>query len=77
MQAKELGLVDEIGGEVEARVYLAQKHGIGDTTPVRDLRPGGLYARTVGAAMTGLRGLLFGDLTAGAWAIWPGRNLIP
>ncbi len=71
-QAKELGLIDEIGGEVEARVYLSEKHGIADTTPVRDLKPGGFYQRTFGAALTQLRGLLLGDVTAGAWAIWPG-----
>ena len=58
---RSLGLIDEIGGEVEARDWLAEKHGIADTTPVRDLKPGGFYQRTFGAALTGCSALLLGD----------------
>ena len=71
-QAKELGLVDEIGGEIEARAWLAKQHGVAESTPVRDIKPGGLYERTFGAALTGLRALLLGEVSAGAWAIWTG-----
>lgn len=72
-QAKALGLVDEIGGEGDARAWLAKTHGISETMPVRDLEPGSLYERTVGATMTGLRTMLLGSAEAGAFAIWTGR----
>jgi protease-4 len=71
-QAKELGLVDELGGEVEARAWLATKHGISESTPVRDLKPGDFYDRTFGATFNGLKSLLFGEVEPGLWAIWPG-----
>lgn len=71
-QAKELGLVDEIGGEVEARAWLATKHGISESTPVRDLKRGDFYDRTFGAVANGLQTLIFGRTMTGFWAIWPG-----
>jgi protease-4 len=71
-QAKALGLVDEIGGETEARTWLAKQHGVAESIPVRDIQPGNLYERTFGAALTGLRSLLLGEVSAGAWAIWTG-----
>ena len=71
-QAKALGLVDEIGGETEARAWLAKQHGVAESIPVRDIEPGSLYERTFGAAVTGLRSLLLGEVSAGAWAIWTG-----
>ncbi len=72
-QAKALGLVDEIGGELEARAWLAQKHGVAETLPVRDLELSSLVQRTFGSAATGLRTLLFGTQDAGVWALWSGR----
>ena len=72
-QAKALGLVDEIGGETAARAWLAQKHGIAETVPVRDLDMSSLVQRTLGSAVTGLRVLLLGTQDVGAWAIWTGR----
>ena len=36
-QAVEAGLVDEIGGEVEARTWLAQVHGVPETVPAVDV----------------------------------------
>ena len=72
-QAKALGLVDEIGGEAEARAWLAQKHGVAESIPVRDLQMSSLLQRTFGSAATGLRTLLFGTQDAGAWAIWTGH----
>jgi protease-4 len=71
-QAQQLGLVDEIGGEVEARAWLATKHGLSESTPVRDVTSGGFYDRTFGAAVSGVATLLFGEAVGGAWAIWPG-----
>jgi protease-4 len=72
-QAKALGLVDEIGGEIEARAWLVDKHGIADTLPVRDLELGSFMQRALGSATTALRTMLFGTQDAGAWAIWTGR----
>ncbi len=72
-QAKALGLVDEIGGEADARTWLAKAHGIKESVPVRDIDPSSLYERTVGASMAGLRTLLIGSADAGAWAIWTGQ----
>lgn len=72
-QAKDLGLVDEIGGEIEARTWLAGHHGIAETLPVRDLDLGSFVQRTFGSAATGLRTMLFGMQDAGVWAIWSGR----
>lgn len=71
-QAKELGLVDEIGGEFEARAWLAEQHGVSADMPIRDLKPSSFLERTVGASMTGLRTLLLGGTRPGAWALWLG-----
>ncbi len=72
-QAKALGLVDEIGGEIEARTWLAQKHGIAETMPVSDLQLSSLAQRTFGSATTMLQTLLLGTQNEGAWALWTGR----
>ena len=72
-QAKALGLVDEIGGEIEARIWLAQKHGIAETMPVSDLQLSSLVQRTFGSATTMLQTLLLGTQNEGAWALWTGR----
>jgi protease-4 len=71
-QAKTLGLIDELGGEVEARAWLATQHGISESTPVRDLRVGDFYDRTFGSIYNGLSSLLFGDTSTGFFAIWRG-----
>ena len=72
-QAKALGLVDEIGGEPEARAWLADKHGVATTLPVDDLELSNLLQRTVGSAATTLRTALLGSAQLGAWALWTGR----
>ena len=73
-QAQRLGLVDEIGGEAEARDWLAKEHGIPVTLPARDLKPGGLYDRTVGAALSGFWQAAIGQapFPVQAWAIFQG-----
>ncbi len=76
-QAKALGLVDEIGGEPEARNWLAKQHGISDTLPVHDVDTRSLYQRTFGAALLGLHTALWGEVTPGAWAIWSGPRSLP
>ncbi len=73
-QAQKLGLVDEIGGETEARDWLARERGIAVTTPVHDLQTGSFYERTLGATLSGIwRSAVGSTLPAGgAWAIWQG-----
>ena len=70
----QLGLVDEIGGEIEAREWLARERGVPATTPVRDVQPGSLYDRTFGAGLGGLwQSVMGGTATSGgAMAIWQG-----
>ncbi len=80
-QAQKLGLVDEIGGEIEAREWLARERGVPATVPAEDVRPGGLYGRTVGATLAGVLQQAAGAVAsafappaaqAGAWALWQG-----
>ncbi len=75
-QAQKLGLVDEIGGEIEAREWLARERSVPVSVPADDLKPGGLYDRTVGATLSGLfRSALSGVVpSAGVWAIWQGSS---
>jgi protease-4 len=50
-EALALGLVDAIGGEVEARAWLAENREIPATLPVRDIETRGLAERTIGATI--------------------------
>lgn len=50
-QALAAGLVDAIGGEIEARDHLAATHHVPRETPVRDLRTRDLADRAFGASM--------------------------
>jgi protease-4 len=62
-QALELGLVDEIGGETEARAWLASEKSIETTLPIRDWKPAGdgltdlSLARSVSASLAEAAGL--------------------
>jgi len=78
-QALQLGLVDAIGGETEARDWLAGK-GVSRDLPVRDVSTRGLLERTFGASLGAgladvLKSLLGQGLTLdGAWALWQPRQ---
>ncbi len=51
-QAVAAGLVDAIGGEVEARRWLAQAHGVSESVPVTDIMSGrGGLLETIGATL--------------------------
>lgn len=51
-QAVAAGLVDAIGGEVEARKWLAQTHGVSEAMPVADVMSGqGDLLETIGATL--------------------------
>jgi len=75
-QALKLGLIDAIGGEGEARVWLAEQRNIAQTVPVQELRADSLAARTFGASLGGafgeaLKAVIGQRLTLdGAWSIW-------
>jgi protease-4 len=50
-EALELGLVDQIGGEAEARAWLAEQREVPAGLPVRDIETRGLAERTIGASL--------------------------
>lgn len=50
-QALSAGLVDAIGGEREARAWLAAERGIPDSLPVRELEPRGAAERLLSAGV--------------------------
>ncbi len=75
-QAQKLGLVDEIGGEIEARGWLARERGVAESVPAEDLRLGSFYERTMGAALSGLwQGALGGLPGGGPVALWTGGGV--
>ena len=76
-QALQLGLIDAIGGEPEARAWLAKTKGVPPSLPVEDVTTESLAARTLSGS---LWGLIFtgvwktvisqGVMLDGAWAVW-------
>jgi len=72
-QAKALGLVDEIGGEAEARNWLSDKYQIAQNLPTDDVERRGFLERNLGSALTDLKLMLLDGVGGGAWAIWTGR----
>ncbi len=75
-QAVGLGLVDEIGGETEARAWLAREKQVPATVPVVDLKLGSLYDRTIGATLGNLWPAALTQLlpSSEAMAIWRPRS---
>ncbi len=75
-QALALGLVDQIGGEKEARAWLAEAKGVRASLPVRDLASSSLVSRTLGAGGRQIlhvlaKTVLLQSLTLdGAWSLW-------
>jgi protease-4 len=75
-QALQLGLVDAIGGEQEARDWLASAKGVSADLPVEDVSTASLASRTLSSSL----GPIFIDLWKtvisqgvmldGAWAVW-------
>lgn len=71
-QAVGAGLVDAIGGEREARAWLAAERGIADTLPVRDATPRRRTEEWLGASLGTMLKSLFTewlgvDLGTGLW----------
>ena len=80
-QALKLGLIDAIGGETEARAWLAEEKKILATLPVRDVATRGLGERLRDFGGESLFGGLWKTLFSqrvtldGAWAVWqPGEK---
>ena len=73
-QALALGLVDELGGEREAREWLEHERHVAPGTPIEDLKMGTLFDRAVTASLSGLvpSWLTSTAIRPGAWAIWQG-----
>jgi protease-4 len=75
-QALQLGLVDQLGGEPDARAWLAKERGVPAGLPIEDLQLGSLAERAFGSSLSGiteglLKTVLFQGLTLdGAWALW-------
>jgi protease-4 len=80
-QALKLGLIDAIGGEAEARAWLADAKKISVSLPVRDVATQSLTERLRDVGGESLWGGLWKTLFSqrvtldGAWAVWqPGQN---
>ena len=75
-QALKLGLVDAIGGQQQARDWLAETHGVSAKLPVDDVTTGGLMARMFAGSLSPLfvgawkSVLSQGLMLDGAWALW-------
>ncbi len=75
-QALPLGLVDQIGGEPEARAWLASARQVGESLPVRDVSAHRTFlARQLSSSLPdvllSLKTMLLQGLTIdGAWALW-------
>ncbi|MCC6718476.1 MAG: signal peptide peptidase SppA [Acetobacteraceae bacterium] len=73
-QALALGLVDAIGGEREARLWLAEAKQVDSLLPVRDVGKRGLAERALGESISGLLRVLAKTVLSqqldAAWAIW-------
>lgn len=75
-QALALGLIDAIGGEPEARAWLAKARGVPRSLPVEDVETQSLAERTIGASLGPIvegvmKTVAFqGVKLDGAWAIW-------
>lgn len=75
-QALQLGLVDQIGDEQDARAWLAKTKGISADLPVDDLSTEGLTRRLLSSSLGWMVDTLWkslfsqGVMLDGAWAVW-------
>jgi protease-4 len=75
-QALRLGLVDAIGGEHDARTWLAQAKGVSADLPVDDVSTTGLAGRALSSSLGWMLDSLWkslfsqGVILDGAWAVW-------
>jgi protease-4 len=69
-QALERKLVDAIGGEPEARAWLAAERGVPESLPVRDVRTRNTAERLLGSAAQGVAKTLLSEWLGVDWR-WP------
>ncbi len=75
-QALKLGLIDAIGGEADARAWLAAERAVPVSLPVQELRPLGLRERVLGdgteSIFEGFVKILLSQRVSldGAWSVW-------
>lgn len=80
-QALKVGLVDQIGGETQARAWLAAHRGVSAALPVRDVEQKSFLERSLSASLARMvLGAFLGDdaktvlgqgvMLDGAWAVW-------
>jgi protease-4 len=75
-QALQLGLIDAIGGERDARAWLASAKGISASLPVRDVNTSGLAERALSGSLGPIVDGIWKTLISqslrvdGAWAVW-------
>ena len=75
-QALQLGLVDAIGGEHDARVWLAEANGVSADLPVEDVSTSGLAGRVLSSSLGWFVQSIWkavfsqGVMLDGAWAVW-------
>jgi protease-4 len=75
-QALPLGLIDQFGGEPEARDWLAQEKGVSADLPIEDVQTASLSERAFGATLGPIFGAFRKTLLEqglkldGVWALW-------
>jgi protease IV len=75
-QAFQLGLIDAIGGEQDARAWLAEAKGVSADLPVEDVSTTGFAGRALSSSLGWMLESLWkslfsqGVMLDGAWAIW-------
>ena len=69
-QALERKLVDAIGGEPEARAWLAAEKGVPESLPVRDVKTRGTAERLLDSALQGVAKTVLSEWLGVDWR-WP------
>jgi protease-4 len=79
--AQQLGLIDAIGGESEARAWLAREHDVPASLPIEDVEVATFAERAIGAGFRPIlqaitKSIAFqGVRLDGAWAVWQPARL--
>jgi protease-4 len=81
-QALKLGLIDAIGGEKEARAWLAAEKGVGEALDIREIKVESLKDRLFADDAEGILGSFVKTLLSqsvsldGGWAVWQPSRLL-
>lgn len=76
-QALAEGLVDEIGGEPEARAWLAREKNVSEDLPVSEIEWRNLYQNVIAGSVLGIWKTLISERLKldGAWSVWQPSGL--